>query len=566
MKRGIIRDNRGFLIVTSYVILLLIVGFIVALSIRIGTGSHLSVNYQRSQKAFYLAQAGIERAIVELKNGFAQYFYGPFGAWSQSSFNWFDNVKAGLGAYKFPLQGNLETGSYTVDLIDVERLTDEIGRVVVLESVGNCDGVERRIIAKVKYGMEPSRVFDYAYFINNFGWFWGSTITANGDIRSNGNFSLKYSPKVNGDVYAAINDELGSTGEIDGANIYDSLSTYYATAPISARPGNPSYPSEDVNGNGILDPGEDVNGNGVLDTYQYNNGYQGSSQYYQYQQPITMPYLGDLAFYRTVANLKGGRILQKGKEIVSGVYNGDLILIGTDSDPIEINGPVVVTGDVLIKGKVKGQGVIYAGRNIHILGNIEYIDPPQWPKPDSDPELTDANNITKDFLGLAAKGNIILGDYTESAWDYVKYFISPSFTQPYEVDVSDGVNGYISYYSNGEPYFDGNYTAYDGGRKQDGTNRRYYESSFPNTTFAPLADSYYKITRIDAFMYTNHAFAGRVGSLTINGGIVARDEAIIYSGSITMNYDIRMRDPNFRNRFYLPQDLAEPKIISWEER
>ena len=55
-----------------------------------------------------------------------------------------------------------------------------------------------------------------------------------------------------------------------------------------------------------------------------------------------------------------------------------LVLIGTDKDPIIIDGPVVVNSDVLIRGIVRGRGTIYSSRNVHILGSIQYEHPPQW--------------------------------------------------------------------------------------------------------------------------------------------------------------------------------------------
>ena len=48
-----------------------------------------------------------------------------------------------------------------------------------------------------------SQVFDYEYFLNNWGWWWGNTITGNGAQRSNWDFDFKYNPIVNGAIYAA---------------------------------------------------------------------------------------------------------------------------------------------------------------------------------------------------------------------------------------------------------------------------------------------------------------------------------------------------------------------------
>ncbi len=559
-----IKNASGFIMVSSYVILVLLTGLIIASSIRAYNTTKLTMHSQEALQAIYAAQSGVEQAKKDMENLFSAYFYGTSGAWSVSSFSWFDDLLSDSPPYTFPITGSLSTGAYRVDLTAVYPLANGDGRDIVLRATGTSGNISRTIEAVVRFGLKASKVFDYAYFINNFGWFWGSAITANGDVRSNGDFSFRFNPKLNGNAYAAINTELGSSGNVSGTNRHDSWQNYLNSASDMARPGNPTAAPEDSNGNGLLDEGEDVNGNGLLDTFDFEYGYDGQSVQYGSQEPVPMPYLGDLDYYKTVVTNAGGQIKQGGSVVVDSVLDGDVVLTGTPSNPIEITGPVVVTGDVLIKGTVTGQGTIYAGRNIHILGNIVYKDPPAWPKPDINPGQTMAANETKDFLGLAAKGNIVVGDYTEYNWgNSVKKYIRPPFTGEYSVHDTDAVNGYVKYYKNGQPYFDGNYTSYDGGKKSDGTNRRFYESSLDDYTFASLADSHSHISRIDAFMYTNHAFTGKCGSLTINGGIVSRDEAVIFSGSITMNYDPRIKQ--FRDSFYLPKDLAEPEVVVWKE-
>lgn len=89
---------------------------------------------------------------------------------------------------------------------------------------------------------------------------------------------------------------------------------------------------------------------------------------------------------------------------------GALVLIGTESQPIEINGPVIIPSDVITRGYVKGQGTIYSGRNIHIVGDIKYKNPPSW----NNKSTSGSDNKNKDLLGLMAKGNIVLGNYTDS--------------------------------------------------------------------------------------------------------------------------------------------------------
>jgi hypothetical protein len=272
-----------------------------------------------------------------------------------------------------------------------------------------------------------------------------------------------------------------------------------------------------------------------------------------------------LSYYKNLANSEGGKIVMGGTTVVNGVYEGTKVLVGTTAQPIEIDGPVVITGDVIIKGVVKGQGSIYAGRNVHIIDNLTYANPPSWPKPDYDAETTSSNNVEKDFLSLCAKGNVVMGNYTHSSWKQIYNYIKPPFTSAYVVDATDSDIGYVSYYSGGEPYFDGDYTDYDGGSKSDGSNRKYFESSLSDTTFQSYSPTN-KISQVDALVYTNHLISGKVINMTFNGGVMGRDEGIVFSGYILMNYDYRVRDIGKEYvDINLPLAIMDPAYVNWSE-
>jgi len=445
---------------------------------------------------------------------------------------------------------------------------------VELISTGENRKASRTLMAVIRYGHQPAQVFDHAYFINNFGWLWGAGVTVNGSVRSNGNFSVKMAT-VNGDIYASENDELGAAGTIEGDIKIKDLDWYNNYYTDRARPTNPTAPTEDLNGNGILDFGEDLNGNGALDEYSLKDGYNGAPEQHPYLPKVNMPYLGDLSEYMQTAKNKGGTLSQGGKVIVDAVLGDDfgeepnLVIVGTEADPIIINGPVVVKNDVILKGVIKGQGTIYAGRNVHIIGSLMYADPPSWPKPLTDIEAVTKANATKDMVGLAAKGSVILGDYTGSEWLAVtkKYQTKP-FTQSYIVDPTDAVNGYVSYHdAEGNPVFDGDYRANDGGLKDDGAGgtvaRKFYESSVADTVIQTLSDP--QVTHVDAVIYTNHMLTGKVGAATFNGTLVSRDEAIIYNGALFINYDIRTRNGSYEFLdVYLPREPAR-QIVYWGE-
>lgn len=87
----------------------------------------------------------------------------------------------------------------------------------------------------------------------------------------------------------------------------------------------------------------------------------------------------------------------------NGSYDGNLILIGTDSDPIVIDRKVAVNGDLIIKGKIKGWGQIYAKGNVYVVGDVEYAD--------AAGEFGKAADGTTNGFALTAGGSIMMGDY-----------------------------------------------------------------------------------------------------------------------------------------------------------
>jgi len=489
----------------------------------------------------------------------------------------FDGMRIGRSVVEVSIANVSQPGTAYADLMFI--------------ATGGNDRASRTIEAVVRFGHRPAEIFDHAYFINNYGWLWGSGITVNGSVRSNGDFSTS-NPTVNGDIYAAENPELGATGAITGSSRVKTIDWYNSHMDPNVRPSDPSAPPEDQNGNGVLDPGEDVNGNGKLDDFSFEDGYGGASDRSPGLQALDMPEIGDLTKYSDLAREKNGTLKIGGETIIAAVLGDDpgegknLVLIGTDANPIVLDGPVVVLNDLVIKGTITGQGTIYTGRNVHIVGDLRYANPPSWPKPMTDPDATKAANAVADMVGLAAKGSIILGDYTQGGWQSVtRRYQEPPFTQAYTVDPTDSSIGYVTHLNDdGDSMFDGDYRATDGGTKatadpgvlgsnagqaytQDATtgpNRKFYESSFSDSFIRSVSDN--QVQHIDGILYTNHLLSGKVGAAVFNGTLVSRDEALIFSGSIDINYDIRTRygSYEFLNAF-LPQE-PDHRIIYWSER
>ena len=450
------------------------------------------------------------------------------------------------------------------------------------------------IAERVSYGIGRSRVFDHAYFVNTSGWFEGSTITANGDVRANGDMSLSQGPTVNGDVYAAPNEELGVSGVIkNDTSVMDSRSAYvsgtYGTAnrarPLQLNPGDGGYAAPARVTSADL-----------------------AARLHSKSEPLDMPWISDLNQYVEYAKeLKSSLAVGSDVKIPAGAGyytglgpsgdakmpdRGALVLEGTQANPIRLNGPVVVSNDVVIKGYVTGQGTIYSQRNIHIVGDIKYLNPPNWSG-----KTSQTGNTSKDLLGLAAKGNIVMGDCTSSSWldTTLKRCLTTSpYVQKYACARNDDGSwgdGDIGYPKRGESVFGGNYTVADGGTKvketkkeishyegrrkvvdgytytytSDGT-RKYYDSTVAPHEISSRAST---ITQIDAVLYNNHGIFGRLGACTINGSLVCRNEGMIFTDRLYINWDYRLYSGSpesvANSLVGLPVSTAEPIVLSWQE-
>lgn len=90
-------------------------------------------------------------------------------------------------------------------------------------------------------------------------------------------------------------------------------------------------------------------------------------------------------------------------DLADGTYDGNLILTGTEANPIVIDGKIAVNGDLVLAGKVKGWGQIQVRGNAYVVGDTTYADAPG--------EFGQAADGTKNGMALVAGGNIIMGDY-----------------------------------------------------------------------------------------------------------------------------------------------------------
>jgi len=220
-----------------------------------------------------------------------------------------------------------------------------------------------------------------------------------------------------------------------------------------------------------------------------------------------------------------------------------------------------------------------------------------------------------DMVGLAARGNIIIGDYTSQDFQHdVVPSLKPAAnanpkgkTQAYVVDSHDADLGYhtgkdgFMYDSQNRPLFNGNYDQQDkqgielgwkldanGNPLLDGLGekipRKFYEATMSDSAFQKLLDTnkngivdtgdnpFYdstagKSAKIDAVLFTNHALAGRVyaNTLALNGAMVSRDDALNFGTNLVLNHDMRLSDSRAINDIALPFRITRPRLVTLQE-
>lgn len=539
---------------------------------------------------------------------------------NSQSFDLLDTTcaNASLNSPKGTATGSLPgVGRFSASIIScVTPVGDSYSRQVTIRAVGYIDSngnsaldsnePAKIIDVKATYQLNRSQVFDYVYFVNNYGWMTGfsdTDLTMNGDLRSNGNFTFSNGlPTVNGTVIATQNEKLstGVDGIITGTPVKWSNSTYATTQGGSYSFASRMRQAYDSSIHGLktastYDSWRDIlfdTSGGVDDgritgaTLSDATGSEGwtkttSSSTPTYNQidpaptqEVVMPDLGDISDYQTLstnyvdtkatyADGTANPYYNQGAWVdvwnsstnsyqrlsTNGNISGSATLVGTAAHPIKIHGPVTVLQDAVIKGNVTGQGTIYTGRNVHIVGSIIYNNPPDFRG--SNATTIDNTNEKKDLLGLAARASVIMGNpntFTSTTLQYM----TPPFTKSRKDD-----NG------NTIPAFDATVV--------DSTGKMKYKSVISDSTMNSIAEG---INQVDAVLYTNFVGGGNLGTagggVTFNGSIISRDEAmVVYSLPMVMNYDTRVKERSLSKKPLVDIKLPRSPVLlksTWQDR
>lgn len=412
---------QGSALIFAMVISVIIVGFA-------GTAitlAHYNSKYNAQQgyqiQARYVAEAGLSRAVKYMNSNFMNNELSYTIVDSLANTKLWDGVPQELAVNR---DGKtVKIGEY---LVEIKVLTP--GEIVVPTTediVGNASNSCRyinaiatgyvpdtinpkarlTIIATYKMQTEVAHLFDYSYFINNWGFLSGRDVTSQGNVRANGSFTLEDSPTIlskprfessNGsDLIGYIDDNGdGMENNQDGG--------IYAWDTIIGLP----------------------NKLNAADLYA---GLQGENSTVSVPQ-MPMPNLTNFTFYekKALADNSYIKYYKNGVQYtINSIYGSsterkNLYLEGTYDHPIEIKGTMVVHGNLIVRGWVTGQGGIYCADNIYIPQRILYKNAPGNLTPSTNTEAARENwratYSTTDMLGFFARENIVFSDFTSTAW------------------------------------------------------------------------------------------------------------------------------------------------------
>ena len=217
-----------------------------------------------------------------------------------------------------------------------------------------------------------------------------------------------------------------------GENIYPDYPTAYSDMPDGNLPMHFPPPFPD---NGGIDPATGLPdstgaGNKVVDPFEFHEAAQKA-------EGAVIAGIINISPHSFVIDTPGeyaAALFTGNRPGLQSSTTGNVILSGTEANPIVIDGTVAIDGDLVIDGFIKGEGTIVASGNIYVPTDLHYLDgvtyvagdPPGSP---SGPRTFGiAPDGTKNALGLACGGNMLLGDY-----------LKPSvFTGPGKYDIVDG--------------------------------------------------------------------------------------------------------------------------------
>ncbi|MBL8060486.1 MAG: hypothetical protein JNK63_07215 [Chthonomonas sp.] len=604
------RTKRGTALIGSFVVLSLLAVASVSYTSSSTETVRASKRMTMDVQATNLCEAGIQDILRALWRPFKQ----------QQIFTQLDTNLSGAttGSPRSAMSGTVSgVGSYSAGVINYATVPgNAFVRMVTVRAVGwidqDNDGQldigepSKTVDVTARFELTRSQVFDYTYFVNNYGWmdgFNGTDLVVNGDMRANGNFNfLNGSPTVNGSVFANNNDKLVpmAVGLVNSAPIKMAQTTYGTWAPS-----NPAKLSGESNAAYALRVAAYQDMIAARRRQGYNSlthGSLGSTTFEenrdfvfrsdaslvndrpagaiigdstglkswtrtgtsaattslldtQRTREIIMPDLSDLNRYIDLStNYRDTKATFLDGTPNPNYNQGAWVEMWNSStnsyQRVSTNG--VVNGSVVLIGTdakpIRIHGPVTVTQDVVIKGTVS-----------GQGTLYTGRNTHivggikyasgPDFRGGAIIGTDAMNEKRDilglAARGSVIMGNPTSFTNSSPLQYMTPVNPPTKTVGTYGRYDeDGNWIpAYDA-MAVDSTGRRRYQSVVPDSTINSIAEG---VNQIDAIIYTNFVGGGNIGTsgggVTINGTIISRDEAMVtWSLPIIMNYDNRIRE------------------------
>ena len=192
-----IKNQEGAVLIAALILLVVVALMVTTLMNWTNMESNRAQSYYESRASFYVAEAGLQRAI----NGMNYDNAGNNPGWAGNGFD--DELTGGLGLNNVDVAGQ---GTFTATIADnnddADQTTD-VDNAVILVSTGTVDGINSSVEALVYLINAPANPTSALTTNGNMTISGNPTITgACGSAHSNGNFGISGSPNFTGQVTA----------------------------------------------------------------------------------------------------------------------------------------------------------------------------------------------------------------------------------------------------------------------------------------------------------------------------------------------------------------------------
>jgi hypothetical protein len=442
------KQKGSFLLLTMIVILVLSLLSWALIYTTLSLNTH-SQQASLSKKAYYAADAGIEDASLYLWESFK-----TSGITADKMQNFLEEVQGryddfnNTGKY-YPEELNFGDCEYRVVIEPLTAQSNDSQVVVRITSTGrsyygrkNDDKhLDRKIVADVKYYLTGSQLLDFAYFSNNFAWHEGA-IRNGGSMGTNGWLSVDGPYIAGGDRYKECKDVDLIVKRDDGG-----LFSVQGFKDLNYNDYNDIYPRHaNQNGNMSVIPMPSL----AASTYYENFAKKEETKalgknekygIYCWVPAGTVLYDNSGGAERTVDN--GGEYIKICDSVYGDDINGNknstgyyldnkqwkkgerenIVIASPDSShPVKVYGTVVVKENVAIKGIIDGSGSIYSGRNIYVMGGVEYKDKPSKSSGNSNSDTLagyrgfSGNNDSDNSYGTECPQTMAEGEENQENW------------------------------------------------------------------------------------------------------------------------------------------------------